>query len=358
MVVVVALLFGGWSAFWYYASGQAQTMMDGWRDREAKAGRFYDCGSRSISGFPFRFEVACENASAQFRGDKPAFDIKLARILVAAQIYQPDLLISEFQGPLSVADPGQSASLMLNWTLGQASVRGTPISPKRVALVFDNPEIDRVLGGSQQPLLRAKHVEVHGRIAAGSAADKPAIEVALNLDDATAPSLHPAAADPIDADIVAMLRGLNDFAPKPWSARFREMQAAGGGIDITSSRVQQGDILAVGSGSLALNPDGRLQGQVRVTIAGLDKFLNAIGAQQMVQSSSTMDRLAGVLDRLAPGLGNVAREQAGANISAGINMLGEQTTLEGRHAVTLPLRFEDGSMFLGPIPIGNAPALF
>jgi hypothetical protein len=57
-------------------------------------------------------------------------------------------------------------------------------------------------------------------------------------------------------------------------------------------------------------------------------------------------------------LGDVARQQAGANISAGINMLGEQATLEGKRAVTLPLRFNDGAVFLGPIPIGNTPALF
>jgi hypothetical protein len=54
----------------------------------------------------------------------------------------------------------------------------------------------------------------------------------------------------------------------------------------------------------------------------------------------------------------VARQQAGANIALGINMLGEQTMLEGKRAVTLPLRFTDGSVFLGPIPIGNTPALF
>ena len=59
-----------------------------------------------------------------------------------------------------------------------------------------------------------------------------------------------------------------------------------------------------------------------------------------------------------PGLGNVARQQVGANISAGINLLGEQTTLEGKRAVTLPLRFSDGAVFLGPIPIGKTPALF
>jgi hypothetical protein len=93
-------------------------------------------------------------------------------------------------------------------------------------------------------------------------------------------------------------------------------------------------------------------------MAGLEQFLAAIGAQQKIQASPHMDKLAGALDRLAPGLGDVARQQAGANLSAGINMLGEQTTLEGKRAVTLPLRFTDGAAFLGPIPIGDTPALF
>ena len=213
-------------------------------------------------------------------------------------------------------------------------------------------------GGDRQSVVRAKHFEIHGRMVEGSAADKPVIEIALQLDQASAPTLHPAAAQPIDANVTGVLRGLNDFSPKPWSVRFREMQAAGGRIDITQARVQQGEILAVGGGSLSINGNGRLEGQLRVTMAGLDQFLAAIGAQQRVQSSSSMDKLVGALDRLAPGLGDVARQQAGANIALGINMLGEQTTLEGKRAVTLPLRFTDGSVFLGPIPIGSTPALF
>jgi hypothetical protein len=103
------------------------------------------------------------------------------------------------------------------------------------------------------------------------------------------------------------------------------MQAAGGRIDITKVRLHQGDILAIGGGALSLNSDGRLEGELRITMAGLEQFLTAIGAQQRVQASPSVDRLAGALDRLAPGLGDVARQQAGANISLGINMLGEQT---------------------------------
>ena len=97
---------------------------------------------------------------------------------------------------------------------------------------------------------------------------------------------------------------------------------------------------------------------MRVTVAGLEPFLASINAQQAVQTSPDMDKVAGALDRLLPGLGGVARQQAGANLSLGINLLGEQTTLEGKRAVTLPLRFNDGAVFLGPIPIGKAPAMF
>jgi hypothetical protein len=358
-LVLFAVLIGGWSWLWHYSAGRAEAAIDGWRAREAKAGRIYSCGSQSIGGYPFRIEVNCDNASALFRSNQPPLEIKTSGMLIAAQIYQPDLLISEFHGPLSIAEPGHAPSIIVNWKLFQSSVRGTPSAPERVSLVFDKPVVDRMDGGAQQKLLQARHIEIHGRIAAGSAANRPVIEIALRLDQAFSPGLHPAAVQPVDADITAVLRGLNDFSPRSWPQRFREMQAAGGRIDISQARVQQGETIAIGGGSLSLNADGRLEGQLRVTIAGLEPFLTAIGAQQMVQASPTMDRLSGALDRLAPGLGNVARQQAtSSNLSVGINMLGEQTTLEGKRAVTLPLRFDDGVVLLGPIRLGSAPALF
>ena len=358
-LVLFAALIGGWSWLWHDTAVRADAAIGGWRAREAEAGRLYTCGSQSIGGYPFRIEVNCDKASALFRSNQPPVEIKTSGILIAAQIYQPDLLISEFHGPLTIAEPGHAPNIVVNWKLAQSSVRGTPAAPERVSLVFDKPVVDRMAGGVQQKLLQARHIEIHGRIAGGSAANRPVIEIALQLDQVSAPSLHPAAVQPVDADITAVLRGLNDFSPKPWPQRFREMQAAGGRIDISQARVQQGEIIAIGGGSLSLNADGRLEGQLRVTIAGLESFLAAIGAEQMVQTSPTMDRLSGALDRLAPGLGNVARQQAtSSNLSLGINMLGEQTTLEGKRAVTLPLRLEDGVVLLGPIRIGKAPALF
>jgi hypothetical protein len=356
LVLLLLALGVAWTGFWKFAADKAQQTIDGWRAREARSGRIYNCVSQTVGGYPFRIEVVCDKASALFR--EPPVELKADSLLVVAQVYQPGLIISEFYGPLTIGEPGKSPEFLANWRLAQSSVRGTPAAPQRASLVFDDPVVDRMNGRGRQNFLRARHIEVHGRIAEGSAADRPVIEIALKLDQASVPALHPAATAPIDVNAVASLRGLNDFSPKSWAARFREIQAADGRIDITQLRIQQGDILAVGAGTLSINRNGRLEGQLRVTMAGLDQFLSAIGAQQRIQTSPNMDKLAGALDRLAPGLGDVARQQAGANLSLGINMLGEQTTLEGRRAVALPLRFSDGMTFLGPVPIGNTPTLF
>jgi hypothetical protein len=66
----------------------------------------------------------------------------------------------------------------------------------------------------------------------------------------------------------------------------------------------------------------------------------------------------GALDRLAPGLGNIARQNAGPALVAGLAFIGQPTELEGKRAIMLPLRFSDGAVSLGPIPLGQTPPLY
>jgi len=187
MLVFVVALIAGWSLFWQYASGRAAALIADWKAREAAAGRVYACGDQSIAGFPFRIEVTCTPVSAEFRNFVPPLDIKLPRILVAAQIYQPTLLISEFQGPVSVADAGKPPEFEANWKLGQSSVSGLPVAPQRISLVFDAPEIDHVANGKREVWLKARHLELHARMAEPSADGKAGIETALRLQQASVP---------------------------------------------------------------------------------------------------------------------------------------------------------------------------
>lgn len=344
-----------WTGLWFYAASRAETAIAGWRAREAKSGRTYECGTQSISGFPFRIEVRCTEPVAELRGKNAQVVLKGADLIMLAQIYQPTLLIGEFKSPMTVADPGQPPAYVVNWSLGQSSVRGTPRAPQRGSLVFDNLKVQRP--GSDAIVLNAKRLELHGRMAAGSATDNPVIDFGLRATAASAPELHPIAAAPLDAEISATVRGLADFAPKPWPVRFRELQQRGGRIDIVNARVQQGETIAVSSGSLGLTERGNLDGQLTMTVVGLEHVLKQLDLEAMVSQGrvgSAIDKL----DRLLPGLGGIARKNAGPGILVGLDAIGKRTTLEGKPAVTVPLRFVDGRVMLGPLPVGRAPPLF
>jgi hypothetical protein len=377
LLVVVAL---GWSAFWFYSASQVDTASDAWRAREARSGRVYDCAKRSVAGFPFRLEVRCDGVSVSLSSQtagqaatQAPVTAKLGEILVVAQVYDPKLLIAEFTAPATIYDRGQQPSMTVNWRTARSSVVGLPGVPQRASIVFDDPSIDRVNGAVQAPLARARHIELHGRLAEGSALDRPVIETVLKIESGSVQEVHPLLAEPFDADLRTMLSGLKDFSPKPWPQRFREIQAAGGHVEIVQSRVQQGDLVAVAAGSLGLSANGRLDGELQMTVAGIEKVIPALGIEKMLDEGvpqATLDRVApgvktsdvnnlfGALDRAIPGLGKVVKQNANVGVAAGINALGKEAVLEGKKARAFPLRFVDGTVFLGPLKVAQVPALF
>jgi hypothetical protein len=374
LLVVAAI---AWSGFWFYAASEVGVRADAWRAQEAKAGRVYDCGKRSVAGYPFRLEVRCDDASvalvSQTAGAAAPFTARLGEILVVAQIYQPDRLIAEFKAPASLAEGGQPPSLKVNWTLGRSSVFGLPEVPQRASIVFDNPSIDRVNGPVQTPLARASHVELHGRLADGSTIANPVIEAVLQIAGGSVQELHPLLAASFAADIQTRLSGLKDFSPKPWPERFRELQAAGGKVEIVRSRIQQGDLIAVAAGTLGLTASGRIDGELQMTVTGIEKVIPALGIDKMLEQGvpqATLDRVApgvkskdlvnlfGALDRAIPGLGKAVQQNANVGVAAGINSLGIEAELEGKKARAFPLRFVDGAVFFGPLKVAQVPPLF
>ena len=358
---IVALLAVAWSGLWFYAAARAQTAMAGWLDREARLGRIYTCGAHSVGGFPFRIEVRCDNASAELRALQPPLSIKTPGLLVAAQIWQPTLLISEFTGPLQIGDLGASPQMRVNWSLARASVRGQPRRPERISVEMDNPVFDRTGAGTER-IAAGKHAEFHARMVSGAPDDRPVVDLAAVLVGVSAPALGPFLAQPTDADLDLNLSGLKDLAPKPWPVRFREIHESGGFLDVRALRVRQAEWAATGSGRLKLTNNGRLDGTLRVTIAGIEKLLQQLGVDYLSRPGAGSDKVGAALDaldRMVPGLGAIAREKAAPAIGAGVAaMLGEPTELEGRKAVTLPLRFTDGEAFLGPIRVGQTQPLF
>jgi hypothetical protein len=365
-----------WSGFWFYAASQVGVQADAWRAQEAKSGRNYDCAKRSVAGYPFRLEIRCEGASvalvSQTASNIP-FTAKLGEILVVAQIYDPQRVIAEFASPASIAIPEQQP-LRVDWSKARASVVGLPAVPQRGSIVFDEVAIDRVNSSSLQvPVARAKHVELHGRLAEGSLTDNPVIETVLQLNEGSVQGVHPVMAEPFNADVRARLTGLKDFAPKPWPQRFRELAAAGGKVEIVQSRIQQGEMISVAAGTLALNANGNIDGELQMTVTGLERIVPALGIDKILEQGvpqATLDRVApgvktqdlntlfGALDKAVPGLGKMVKQNANVGVAASLNAIGKEAVLEGKKARSFPLRFVDGAVMFGPVKVGQVPPLF
>jgi hypothetical protein len=375
----ILVLFGLiWSAFWYWSTTAAEATMSAWRAHEADAGRIYGCATTNFGGYPFRIEVECAEPSVDDRAT--ALSIRARDLSAVAQVWDPTLVIGEVVGPLTVAPLGGSPTATMNWTLAQASLRGTPGAPERLSIVIDKPNL--ATAPSAGSLAIAEHLELHGRFAPESTPGHPVLDLALDLRNATAPALAsalgtfgPLVSASSDVSVVAVLHGMSDLAPKPLEQRLREIQAAGGRLEITDARLQQGDLIATATGALSLSAHGTLAGDVRLTVVNFAKILPLLGLDRAVAQlvrPEALDRFAPTLDRLMPGLGNLvrSRDNGGGNapgtgakpdmkMAVGAAVLGgQQTELEGQQAVTFNLRFDDGVAFLGPLRLGQLPPLY
>ena len=355
-LAAVILLAALWSGLWYVSASVADRALSGWVEREAAAGRVYSCGSETIGGFPFNITARCADVAAEIGNSQPHYSIGAKALDFVAEIYRPTRLAGELSGPLTVAVAGQPPSLTADWTRARLLVSGVPPQPDTLSIALDDPHLDRAGGG---PLFNAHRAELHSRIVEGTARDHPVLDITLHLAEASAPRIHPLLAQATDGDLDAVVRGMSDLSPKPWSERLREMQSAGGGIEIKSLRLTQTNAVVVGTGTLGLNPEGKLNGVIRVAIAGIEQIVPQLGIDRMIGQG--IDQLAGgsgTLERLVPGLSDTIRETANASVIENLKKMGEPTTIDGRRAVLLPLRFVNGTVYLGMLRIGEAPVLF
>jgi hypothetical protein len=366
IAIVVALAIA-WVWLWYYAATVADRTLAGWVDREAAAGRVYSCGTQSIGGFPLGIAAHCTDAAADIKNAGLSYHVKATAVTFAARVYHPTTLTGDIAGPLTLAELGQPPIFAADWTRARVSVSGVPPDPDAVSAELAEPHVDRLAGERVTAFAKAKFAGFDGRLIAGSPRNHPVIEATLHLAAATAPTLHPLLATPIDVELDAVLRGFKDLLPKPWAERFREMQAAHGDIEIKSLRFAQGKAIVVGIGKLSVNEHGKLDGLARVAIAGLEQIVPLLGFDQMLAQG--LDRLSGTtpgaiaqgvdaLNRLIPGLGGALRQTANDSLIENLKKMGEPSTIGKQPATVLPLRFVDGAVYLGMLRVGDVPPLF
>ena len=248
--------------------------------------------------------------------------------MALAQVYQPGLIVAEITGPVSIADAGSPPIMQADWRLAQASLRAAGRRPERLSVVLESVRLQQVDSGTPEMMSSADRVELHIHRPADGGENAPIDFAALVAGGVIAGG--PLGGRPINAETSGILRGLAEFKRQPMSARLREWQMGSGRLELTRLRVQQGDAVAVAAGDVGLSVSGRPDGTINITMAGFDQVVRDLvrgGGMQL-------------------------------GVIAGLTFLGRPAEIDGRRAVSVPFRIKDGSMSLGPIPVGKLDPLF
>ncbi|MCP8938704.1 DUF2125 domain-containing protein [Alsobacter sp. SYSU M60028] len=326
--IAVGVLFLGLSAFWFAASWWTGRQIDAWINREASLGRNWSCADRSIAGYPFRIEFSCDAPTFAGAMDGREVSGSLGRVLAVAQVYNPGHVIVEADGPLLVTEKG-GVEARLDWSLGRASVIGRPGAVERVAVELTQPKLN--LSGAPRGDVEASAAlaDFHLRRTPGRPPEDRAYDVASRIESGVVPPLDRLSGDaaPLDADVVATLTQADPLVGVGLATALERWRQAGGRVQVSTLTLRKGVKQAAATGNLGLDEGRRVQGRLELTLSGMDDLLKAYGVGPRTAVLSGL--IAGVL-------GGKAEAQPAPGKTAGL---------------TLPLRFENGRAFLGPVAV-------
>lgn len=332
-VAFLVVLLAGWSAFWFVARARVHDAITIWLAQEVEQQRHWTCPDRTLSGFPFRFEVRCTDL--HFTGTTPAGTVTgtVAQFLAVAQVYKPNHVIVEARGPL-VADQEGGERMTLDWRAFDASAVFTGNRLDRFSVVVAEPTVQvGDSAGSSVEVLRARSWQSHVRIDPERPADDHVYDVALTLQDAQIPALDTFLGTQ-DTTTLAFQGAITEAAPftaKSPSVEFERWRVAGGRLEIDEFSAVKGEQRLQARGQFSLDDLHRPQGRVEASVAGLEDLLARLGL------GSRGNLIIGGLAILGGG--------------------GAQTTPAGLTPLP-PVVLRDGQVLVGPLRVGNVEPLY
>jgi len=323
-VLLIAVV--AWSGYWFWLRMQAVGRIAAVAEDLRGAGYEVDWKDETVGGYPFRLDVALVDARirepsgwalAAPRLEAEAFLHGLGTWVVAA----PQGLT--FTRP--VGGPVQVAGKLLR---GSVSHFDKPLPN----LSFEGTDVTFTPGAGAQPFALATAGRVEFHLRAAPTGDEAATFFKVENGKATPGGWAGlvAAGKPVAATWDAKLSKVSTLKGADWRAAVRGWTAAGGQAAVSQAGLTLGDsALGAQSGRLTVGADGRLRGQLDVTLRNGPRALAALAASRVIPPDTALAATA-----------VVAIRQGSAD------------------AAQLTLTFEAGQTTLGPVAIAPAPRVY
>ena len=254
-LATVSVIAAAWLIYWLVASAAIKQAYGGGERRLAADGVSLSCDEAEWGGFPFRVEQSCRAPKVTIDEPGRRFDISAAKILWVVQAYDPRHAVLLLDGPTMIRGLGLGE---IHHDRALASFRSSADETWQASIEF--PKIAVEQWGEAGRLLMHARASGNGNVDLALAADK------LNV------TLAGGAALPIDS--LEIETTLPQTAIRENVARF--LSRKGGTIAVTNVSAQQGELVVRGSGTVGIDGEGYLTGQIATRISRVDLLFEIV----------------------------------------------------------------------------------
>jgi len=322
LLLVVA---AAWSGYWFWLRVQALDQIKAGAESLRKAGYEVSWKDDAVGGYPFRLNVALVEPTIR---EPAGWALSAPRLEAEAFLHGLGTWVVAAPQGLTFTRP-VGGPVLVGGKLIRASVSHFDNRPPNIS--FEGVKLAFTPAAGAQPfgLASAERVEMHLRAGPD---DQAATFFKIEGGKAGVDSVTSriAAGKPIAATWDATLSKVSAFKGGDWRTAVRAWTDAGGQASVKEAGVTAGDVvMGAKSGRLTVGTDGRLRGQLDVTLRGAAQALAAMAAGGVVPPDAALAAAA------------VIEARRGTAASAGAT-----------------LTFEAGQTTLGPVAVAPAPQVY
>lgn len=323
--VLLLLGIAGLSGAWLWARGQTAARMDAAAADLRRAGYRIDWAGRRISGYPFRMDVTLTGLDVR---EPSGWAVSIPKLDGEAYIYTLGQWVMAAPEGLTFTRP-EAGPVKMTGKRIRASLSHVQALPPSFDFEGEGLAFASLPGAQPFALSGADKMEFHLRAGPD---DQGGVFMSLDGGKARLSGLlaRIAQGKPVSFVWNSTLSKMSAFTGEDWSGMVRRWADAGGQMTVRNAGLTAGDaLMGANAGTLTVGTDGRLRGELRVTLREAPRALSAMGETGV----------------LPPDTAQAASEVAQARQGP-----------EGAARATL--YFQAGRTTLGPVAIGPAPKIF
>ncbi len=307
LIAVIVICAIGWSVYWVIGGRIMDERVERWLDFPADSGWSVAYDSVALAGYPNRFDTTVTGFELRHKDSEAAWRINPLRLFALS--YQPQKFIAVWPAEQTVILPRGGVVDVFTDDMRASMSFGVDALPYEAVVSIKGALLATPMGAVpiEDVLLAMRAVDGAGD-GAGSGAD---YDVDMRVDGLYLPVQD----EPSRIDGHIRARVVMDEAR----------------VDIMSSNVRLEGVVLQATGSLGADADGYLTGDLSVA----------------VQNYTELPALLAVYGVIKPTMA--------ARVGKTLSFISALALDKSR--VSVPLRFDGGKMYLGPLPIGEAPRI-